>query len=70
MKTKEIKCERCGKVIKRMNIKWLELSSTDGNYYSDKLPNGHISQGAFPFGTDCAIIQMKETIDNTKTTKP
>ena len=55
----EIKCERCGEVLKSKNIKWLELSNTDGKYYS-KIPDNHISQGEFPFGISCA----KQIINN------
>lgn len=56
------KCTRCNEPLKQGKEKWLELSETDGNYYASKIPDGHISQGAFPFGTDCATAQMKETI--------
>jgi hypothetical protein len=58
---KTVKCERCGEKLNENKIKWLELSNTDGNYYT-KLPKGHLSQGAFPFGTACATNQIKETI--------
>lgn len=59
-----IKCERCEEVLNPKKVKWLELSQTDGNYYVDKLPVGHISQGAFSFGTACATKQIKETVNN------
>jgi hypothetical protein len=62
-----IRCEKCGEVLKPKNIKWLELSITDGNYYTE-LPKGHESQGAFPFGTTCATSQIKETIQELKRT--
>lgn len=58
------KCERCGEPLigsNKSSTKWLELSQTDGNYYSE-IPKGHISQGSFPFGTKCATAQLKETI--------
>lgn len=56
-----IKCERCGETLDPKKVKWLELSQTDGNYY-DKIPEGHVSQGAFSFGTACATAQLKETV--------
>jgi hypothetical protein len=52
---------------------WLELSNTDGKYYKiDELskrsiPEGHISQGAFPFGSTCAKEQLKETENEKRT---
>lgn len=64
-KTKPIKCERCGEVLIHERIIWLELSNTDGNYY-ETIPDGHISQGGFPFGSVCARKQLKETISKTK----
>lgn len=64
---KEIKCTRCGEVLNPSRVKWLEYSSTDDNYYSpDHFPARHISQGAFPFGTQCATIEMKQTIEKIK----
>lgn len=56
-----IKCERCGEKLNPKKVKWLELSQTDGNYY-ETIPKGHISQGAFSFGTACATTQLKETV--------
>jgi len=50
---KPIRCERCGELLTPSRVKWLELSITDGQYYST-LPDGHLSQGAFPFGANCA----------------
>lgn len=49
------RCERCGEALK--NIVWLELSNTDGKYYSE-IPAGHVSQGCFAFGTTCAKSQL------------
>ena len=60
-----IKCERCGEVLDNKKAKWLELSQTDGNYYTT-LPNNHISQGAFSFGTHCATKQINETLNSIK----
>jgi hypothetical protein len=40
------RCTKTGELTK--NPCWLELSITDGLYYHD-LPNGHESQGGFPF---------------------
>lgn len=49
-------CTRCGEKIKR--AVWLELD-TDRNRYT----NGHVlpehSQGAFPFGVNCARTQLR-----------
>jgi hypothetical protein len=63
MTTKIIKCERCKEVLDNKTAKWLELSQTDGNYYTT-LPVNHISQGNFSFGTTCATKQINETILN------
>ena len=67
MKNEVIKCERCGEILKANKVKWLELSSTDGNYYAN-IPKGHESQGSFSFGTVCATNQINETIRSIKTT--
>lgn len=61
MGTKNLKCEKCNQILDPKKIKWLELSNTDGHYYVT-IPENHISQGAFPFGTQCATEQLKETI--------
>ncbi|MFA5420252.1 MAG: hypothetical protein WC341_17495 [Bacteroidales bacterium] len=53
-----IRCERCGEILKPERIVWLELSQTDGKYYKD-VPGGHVSQGAFPFGSQCAKIELE-----------
>jgi hypothetical protein len=54
-----LKCERCGKVLDPRKAVWLELSNTDGKYYQE-IPAGHVSQGAFCFGKDCAEIETKK----------
>lgn len=60
---KGMRCERCGKRLTDVeHSKFLELSQTDGLYY-DNIPKGHLSQGAFPFGTTCATEQIKETTE-------
>jgi len=53
-------CIKCDKPLKDALIIWLELSVTDGNYY-ENLPSNHTSQGSFPFGRRCAVIQLEET---------
>jgi len=59
-------CQRCGKVLMTEIVVWLELSNTDGKYYKinglteRSIPEGHISQGAFPFGSTCAKKQLLE----------
>lgn len=61
------KCERCGEILNPDKVVWLELSNTDDLYYEIKdlseksIPEGHISQGCFPFGSKCAKKQIKET---------
>lgn len=65
MKKEIIRCERCGEVLNEKRAKWLELSQTDGNYYTT-LPANHISQGDFPFGTTCATKQIFETLNDIK----
>lgn len=65
MKNTIIKCETCGEILDSKKAKWLELSQTDGNYYTT-LPNSHISQGAFSFGTSCATKKINETLSNIK----
>tara|TARA_R110000868_G_scaffold44875_1_gene149372 strand:- start:1068 stop:1268 length:201 start_codon:yes stop_codon:yes gene_type:complete len=65
MTTLTIKCQRCGEVLDSKKAKWLELSQTDGNYYTT-LPSTHISQGGFSFGTACAVKQIHETITSIK----
>lgn len=66
MKKEIIKCERCGDVLNPKRVKWLELSVTDGNYYdaNNGIPTGHKSQGAFPFGTECATAELHQTLRN------
>jgi hypothetical protein len=53
------KCTRCNAWIKPSYCVWLDFSQTDGKYYYD-LPAGHVSQGGFPFGKDCAKLQVME----------
>lgn len=67
MKNKQpIKCQECGKILNPKNgIKWLELSITDGNYYTT-FPQSHESQGCFPFGTSCATKKINETLSSYK----
>ena len=63
------RCEHCNEILEPKRIKWLELSITDGNYYtSESFPKNHESQGLFSFGTACATIVINETINNFKTT--
>jgi hypothetical protein len=58
-KQEKLKCERCGKILDPRKAVWLELSNTDGRYYLE-IPKGHISQGGFCFGKDCAKIEMAD----------
>jgi len=59
--SKQERCERCGEKLKK--VKWLEHSNTDGNYY-ETIPHGHVSQGLFPFGVECATQQLIESRNN------
>jgi len=56
--TEKIYCERCERLLNHNEIVWLEFSNTDGKYYN-VLPDGHVSQGFFPFGKACARTQTK-----------
>lgn len=64
-------CECCNKELTSNKVVWLELSQTDNRYY-EEIPEGHISQGAFPFGASCAkkILKAKNQgdvlLDNSK----
>lgn len=60
-KSHKDKCTRCDQPLNEKTTKWLELSNTDGNYYH-QIPDGHDSQGGFPFGTKCATIELRETV--------
>jgi hypothetical protein len=60
-----IRCELCNEILEPKRVKWLELSETDGNYYSpSKFPKGHKSQGCFSFGVTCATNLLRETLKN------
>lgn len=64
-KEQVIRCERCNEKLNPNKVVWLELSITDGNYYTpEKFPSEHESQGGFPFGKSCSISQLKETKEN------
>ena len=57
------KCTRCGKPLTGVDEPIsLELSNTDGHYYLPSIPPGHVSQGGFPFGTKCAVLEMCDTV--------
>jgi hypothetical protein len=60
MGEEKIFCERCGEKLNAKKAVWLELSLTDGNYYTS-IPAGHLSQGEFSFGSACSKTQLKET---------
>ena len=51
------RCTRCDEILKK--VVWLELSNTDSLYYTE-IPDNHVSQGGFPFGSSCAKTQLKE----------
>jgi hypothetical protein len=57
---KKIRCEKCNEVLNPKKVVYLELSNTDGKYY-ETIPEGHVSQGEFPFGKTCAEkVKSKE----------
>ena len=58
-------CTRCGEILDPKRIQWLEFSQTDSCYYST-LPSTHTSQGAFPFGQQCARQAVQDTLANIK----
>ena len=49
-------CERCGAILDPGCETWLELDNTTNLYLAEgeALPAGHVSQGGFPFGSECA----------------
>lgn len=49
-----INCTECGDILHPDQIIYLELSTDSGEYYLDKIPEGHQSQGFFPFGKSYA----------------
>ena len=55
---KTLRCQRCNEILNPDHVVWLELSNTDGKYYK-KIPNDHVSQGAFSFGRKCSIEELK-----------
>jgi len=57
----EIKrCYQCGrKLTDKHRPVVLELSNTDDKFYKDGIPEGHLSQGAFRFGSTCAKRVLK-----------
>lgn len=60
------RCFLCGEVLNDKRIVWLELSNTNGKYYrvgetERNIPVGHKSQGIFPFGSTCAMKQLKDS---------
>lgn len=57
------KCTRCNRPLTGVRKPvWLELSNTNGQYYGEgRFPEGHVSQGGFPFGEACAMSQCIDT---------
>lgn len=47
-------CTRCGQPLARRGVVWLELDQRTGRYLRPGLVEPEHSQGAFPFGRDCA----------------
>lgn len=67
MSTEKDYCTRCGEELRPSTVSWLELSNTDGRYYiPNYLPEGHVSQGGFPFGDACARTVLKNGGVNNK----
>lgn len=57
-KSSQIRCTHCNEILNPKKIVWLELSNTDGRYYS-RIPDNHVSQGGFPFGSACSKKILK-----------
>lgn len=51
--SQKIVCQECGATLTGKVI-WLELDQDTNKFYYNKIPEGHNSQGLFPFGRDCA----------------
>lgn len=58
-----LKCTRCERDLTSTDIIWLELSNTDDRFY-EKLPEGHESQGGFPFGKTCSKVELQHLGDS------
>ena len=53
------RCYQCGRVLNdKHRIGVLELSNTDDRWY-ENIPEGHISQGFFNFGSTCIKRVLK-----------
>jgi len=65
MKKEVIYCQRCNEKLNPDKAVWLELSNTDGYYYTE-IPAGHVSQGGFSFGRACAKTELAETKKRTE----
>jgi hypothetical protein len=60
-----IHCERCNERLNPKTAVWLELSNSNGMYYTE-IPAGHDSQGMFSFGRACAKKELAELINKDK----
>lgn len=70
MKNQLVFCERCGAKLSEhrngeYNIVWLIYDQRTGTYTDKQIPD-EFSQGAFPFGKDCAKILIQEHEDAQK----
>jgi hypothetical protein len=64
MKNQLVFCERCKAKLAEhrngeYNIVWLVLDQRTGTYTDKEIPD-EFSQGAFPFGRDCAKVVLAE----------
>lgn len=63
----EIRCTRCGAILDKDRIVWLEFQSSKAIYHPYKYGVQRFpeedSQGLYPFGSTCAKYQLKEDDD-------
>jgi len=54
-------CTKCKRLLNPVDIIWLAMDGTTHKYYEtpEEIPQGHIDQGGFPFGKDCARVLLK-----------
>jgi len=55
-------CNRCNKPLISEKALWLELDQDTGLYHAGSIPDGHTSQGSFPFGADCEAAELAKTM--------
>lgn len=61
----QIRCERCGEVLRPRRAVYLELNCRTGEWDApgaSEWSGGPESQGCFPFGRTCAIHQLEAKV--------